>query len=406
MLSIHFHYTVYTRQSLLHKHIQNSARIGVISIGSSSKKHCGSQAPVLPIGKNLCRLQIYLLHCLTVELLHVGMRCVFLATLVNTDWTGDKPHHFFVPNTSVWRPYLVHAGVRWKCVEMWVCSTHVQNTDRMSIVTLEIPNLPTMPHSQVSILSQCTMGWDSMGYPIESCAQCLSIHKGKAKIPLNIQCQCLTTLVTNHISVFCTQYISLEWRPHLVHAGVSVGFGGSAALRHRCISSRNVRSSFSVIFIYVCSFLAIMSSTGTCLGAMVSSCRPKARTSCCASFSCRLLNFTTSQLLSRLLICHCCFICNKSSNFFCFCLLSHIFCCRSILHHHSTNHRSRLVWSPVSRGGQNEFVQRTYLRNCNTCLMPSKPMGTHARSLMKSSRSTEAPTKQEWWTNNAGPSIH
>lgn len=99
---------------------------------------------------------------------------------------------------------------------------------------------------------------------------------------------------------------------------VSVGFGGSAVLRYHCISSQSVCPSFSFILLAVCSVLVIMSSTGTCLGAMANF-RPKVRTCSCASVSCWLLRFTTSRLLSRVLICRCHLSCSRFSNFLCVC---------------------------------------------------------------------------------------
>ena len=80
----------------------------------------------------------------------------------------------------------------------------------------------------------------------------------------------------------------------------------------------SVCPSFSFILLAVCSVLVITSSTGTCLGAMANF-RPKTRTCSCASVSCWLLRFTTSRLLSRVLICRCRLSCSRFSNFF-FCV--------------------------------------------------------------------------------------
>ena len=40
-----------------------------------------------------------------------------------------------------------------------------------------------------------------------------------------------------------------------------------------------------------------------------------------------------------------------------------------------SHHHPQVKAQSASRGGQNPFAQRAYLRNCNTCLMPSKSMG-------------------------------
>ena len=51
------------------KHMLKTIGIGVISTGNDSKKHLDNKALALPNVKNLRRLLIYQLGCLTIELL-------------------------------------------------------------------------------------------------------------------------------------------------------------------------------------------------------------------------------------------------------------------------------------------------------------------------------------------------